>query len=277
MYKIAITCAVTGAETTRDDNPNLPVTPYEIALSAFEAFKAGAAIIHLHVRDKDGLPSQDANVFRETMRLIRDKCNIIIEVTTGGAVGMTLQERLEPLKLMPEMGSLDCGTINFGDDYIINTIPMIKDTLSAFKDNKVKPTLECFDLSHIDTTKVLIGEGLIEPPFHYGFVLNAAGGVRYDVETLGAFVHRIPENSYWTVMGIGGKASLSAIYGAISFGGFIRVGFEDNIFYSKGVIADSNAQLVERAARIANEYGCEIATPEEVRKMFGLKSDILFS
>ena len=271
MYKIVITCAVTGAETTRDDNPNLPVTPEEIAFAAEEAFKAGAAILHLHVRDKDGLPTQDVDLFKETISLIRDRCNIVIEVTTGGAVGMCLKERMAPLELMPEMASLDCGTINFGDDYLLNTIPMIKDALSAFKENSVRPTFECFDLSHIDTTKILIREGLIKPPFHYGFVLNASGGISYSTETLEAFVHRIPEGSYWTVMGIGGKASLKSIYGAISFSGFIRVGLEDNIFYSKGIIANSNAQLVERAARIAREYGCEIAAPNDVREMFDLK------
>ncbi|MGR3319825.1 MAG: 3-keto-5-aminohexanoate cleavage protein [Candidatus Anammoxibacter sp.] len=271
MYKAIITCAVTGAETTRDDNPNLPVTPEEIALSAYDAYNTGASIIHLHVRDKDGLPTQDTNIFKNVIAIIRGKCDIVIEVTTGGAVGMSLEERIQPLQLKPEIASLDCGTINFGNDYILNTLPTIKKIAKIMRDQNIRPTLECFDLSHIDTSKILIKENLLKAPFHYGFVLNVPGGVRYDTETLGFFLQRIPKNSFWTVMGIGGKASLQAIYGAISYGGFIRVGFEDNIFYSKGVLAKSNAELVERAVRVAKEYGCDIAKPEDVRKILQLK------
>lgn len=271
MYKIVITCAVTGAETTRKDNPDLPVTPEEIALSTYEAYNAGASIVHLHVRDKDGLPTQDINIFKEAINNIREKCDIVIEVTTGGAVGMSLEERIQPLQLRPEMASLDCGTINFGDDYILNTLPMIIDVATVMKDHNIRPTLECFDLSHIDTTKFLIKKDLIVPPYHYGTVLNIPGGVCYDTETLSCFVRRLPPESFWTVIAIGGKASLKAIYGAISYGGFIRVGFEDNIFYSKGVLAKSNGELVERAVRIAKECGCAIANPNDVRKMLKLK------
>lgn len=271
MYKTVITCAITGAETTRQDNPNLPITPAEIADAAYDAHQAGAAILHLHVRDKNGDPTQDVAVFKETIDRIRKKCDIVIEVTTGGAVGMTLEERLQPLQLEPEMASLDCGTANFGDDYIINTLPMIREAGQLMKDKGIRPTLECFDLSHIDTSLFFIKEGLLKPPFHYGFVLNVPGCIRYDAETLGIFARRIPKDSYWTVMGIGGKANLSAIYGAIAYRGFIRVGFEDNIYYSKGELAKSNAQLVERAAKIANDAGCSIATPDDVRSIFNLQ------
>lgn len=271
MYKIVITCAVTGAETTKDDNPNLPVTPDEIARSAYEAYEAGASILHLHVRDKDGLPTQDLDVFRETIEKIRKKCNIVIEVTTGGAVGMSLEERIQPLNLEPEMASIDCGTINFGNDYIINTLPMIRKVAKVALDKNIRPTLECFDLSHIDTSLTLIKEGVFKPPFHFGLVLNVPGGLRYNIQTLGVLINRLPDKSFCTVMGIGGKASLQSIYGAISFGSFIRAGMEDNVYYAKGKLARSNAQLVERASRIAKEYGCDIATPNDVRKMFNLK------
>ena len=271
MHKIVITCAVTGAETTRKDNKNLPVTPEEIAQAAYDAYNAGASILHLHVRDENGLPTQDLKVFKETIEIIRRNCDIVVEVTTGGAVGMTLEERIQPLQLEPEIASFDCGTINFGDDYIVNTLPMIRKVAGIMQDYNIRPTLECFDLSHIDTSLALIKEGLIKAPFHYGIVLNAPGSVRYDTETLGFFVKRLPENSFWTAIGIGGKASLMAIYGAISFGGFIRVGLEDNVYYSKGVLAESNAQLVERAVRIAKEFGCEIAGPDYVRNILKLK------
>lgn len=271
MAKTVITCAVTGAETTRADNPNLPVTPQEIADAAYDAHQAGAAILHLHVRDEQGMPTQDKTVFKDAIDKVRKKCNIVIEVTTGGAVGMSLEERLQPLELEPEMASLDCGTCNFGDDYLVNTIPMIREAGLKMKQKGIRPTLECFDLSHIDTTWHFMKEGLLEPPFHYGFVLNVPGCIRYDADTLGIFVRRVPKHSYWTVMGIGGKASLAAVYGAVAYQGFIRVGFEDNIYYSKGVLAKSNAQLVERAARIATEGGSELASPDDVRSMLKLK------
>jgi len=269
MAKTIITCAVTGAETTREQNPNLPITPEEIADSAYEARQAGAAIIHLHVRDEKGNPTQDLNVFRKTIELIRKKCDIVVEVTTGGAVGMTPEERLQPVTLEPEMASLDCGTVNFGNDYIINTLPVMREFAAAFKKYKVRPTLECFDLSHIYGARVLIKEGLVEGPFHFGLVLNVPGGVPYTPQILGFMLEQLPESAFWTVMGIG-RSSLPAVYGAVANNGFIRVGFEDNVYYSRGVLANSNAQLVERAARIVKESGNEIATPDDVRSMLQL-------
>lgn len=270
MDKMVITCAITGAEVTRQDNPNLPVTPEEIAAAAVEAQQAGAAVLHLHVRHEDGSPTQDSATFKKTIELIRRECDMVIEVTTGGAVGMSLEERLQPLQLNPEMASLDCGTMNFADEFILNTLPMMREAAEQMQNRKIRPTLECFDLSHVDAAKLLIKEGLVTPPFHFGFVLNVPGGVRYDAETLGFFSRRIPQGSYWTAMGIGGKANLQSIYSAVSLGGFIRVGFEDNIYYAKGRLATSNAQLVERAARIARDGGYSIATPSDVRQMLDL-------
>ena len=272
MYKMVITCAVCGAETTRDQNPNLPLTPQEIADSSYQAYLAGASIIHLHVRDQHGNPTQDIDVFRRTVDLIRAKCDVVIEVTTGGAVGMTPEERLQPMALEPEMASLDCGTVNFADDYILNTLPLMREFAREMAALNVRPTLECFDLSHVYASRVLIKEGLVEPPFHYGLVMNAPGGIQYDAETLGFFVRRLPQGSHWTVMGIGGRASLQSHFGALSLGGFIRVGLEDNVYLGKGVLAESNARLVERAARISREAGCEIARPQHVREMLALRT-----
>ncbi|MGM0608995.1 MAG: 3-keto-5-aminohexanoate cleavage protein [Candidatus Muiribacteriota bacterium] len=273
MNKMILTCAVSGAETTKEHNPALPVSALEIARSANEAYEAGASIIHLHVRDDSGKPTQDLSVFKEAIDLIRRKCDAVIEVTTGGAVGMTAEERLQPVKLEPEMASLDCGTVNFGDEYIVNTLPVMKEFASFMKKYKVKPTLECFDLSHIYSSKLLIKEKLISPPFHYGFVLNVPGGVKYSTENLSFFKSRIPENSFFTVIGIGGRGSLMAHYGAVATGGFMRAGFEDNIYYSKGELARSNAQLIERAVRISKEAGFEIAKPDDVRKILKLREE----
>ncbi len=269
--KTVITCAITGAETTKQDNPNLPVTPEEIADSAYEAYLSGAAIIHLHVRDKNGQPTQDRLVFKDTIEKNRKKCDVIVEVTTGGAVGMTLEERLQPLQLQPDMASLDCGTVNFGEEYIVNTLPMMREAASLMMARGIRPTLECFDLSHIEASLGLINEGLVKPPFHYGLVLNVPGGVRYDPETLSFFLNRLPKESFWTLIGIGGKVHIQSILGAIAFNGFIRVGFEDNVYYEKGKLAKSNAQLVERAAHWVVNSGNEIVTSGDVRKMFKLK------
>jgi len=271
MNKMVITCAVTGAETTKEQNPNLPVTPAEIADAAAEARLAGAAIVHLHVRDEKGNPTQSVEVFKEAISLIRKKSDVVIEITTGGAVGMTPEERLAPISLEPEMASLDCGTVNFGNDYIVNTLPVMREFASAFAARRVRPTLECFDLSHVYASHVLIKEGLVKPPFHYGLVMNVPGGVKYEPDVLDLFLKKLPAGSFWTLMGIG-RASLPAVYGAISFSGFIRVGFEDNVYFSKGVLAKSNAQLVERAAAISRQAGLQIAEPADVRKILELRS-----
>ena len=272
MEKTIITCAVTGAETTRRDHPSLPVTPAEIAAAAREARAAGAAILHLHVRDAQGNPTQDQEIFRETIGLIRRECDLVIEVTTGGAAGMGLDERMQPLALRPEMASLDCGTVNFGDDFIVNTLPMIRRGAAEMQRLRIRPTLECFDLSHLDAAGRLLEEGLIAPPLHYGLVLGAPGGVRYDAATLEFMVRRLPAGAYWTAIGIGGKASLAAVFGAMALGGFIRVGFEDAVYYRRGERAKNNAQLVERAARLIRESGREPATPAEVRELLAISN-----
>lgn len=270
MDKVIITCAVTGAETTKEKCPNLPITPQEIADSTYEAYLAGASIVHLHVRNDDGTPTQDINVFKKTIELIRKKCDIVIEITTGGAVGMSPEERIAPVKLEPDMASLDCGTINFGNDYIVNTILIMREFALEMNKYRVKPTLECFDLSHILSANMLINEGLLKPPYHYGFVMNVPSALGFNHKLLSIMIDHLPKDSEFTLMGIG-KAHLPAIYAAIAFGGHIRVGFEDNIYYSKGVIAKSNAEFVERAVRLIKEAQKEVAKPSDVRKFFGLR------
>jgi 3-keto-5-aminohexanoate cleavage enzyme len=141
----------------------------------------------------------------------------------------------------------------------------------AMKENGVRPTLECFDLGHVYASQILIKEGLLEEPYHYGLVLNVPGAVKYELDVLNFMVRKLPKGALWTAMGIGGKANLDAIYGAIALGGNVRVGFEDNIYYSKGRLAKSNAELVERAARIAKDCGREIARPDDVRSMLKLR------
>ena len=269
--KLIITCAITGAETTKEMNPALPITPEEIATGAFEAYEAGASVLHLHVRKDDGTPTQDVAIFQKAISLIRAKCDIVIETTTGGAAWMTPEERLQPVTLKPEMASLDCGTVNFGDEYIVNTLPIMRQFAQAMLDNGVRPTLECFDLGHVYASHILIKEGLLQEPYHYGLVLNVPGAAKYEPDVMEFLVRKLPKGAFFTAFGVGGKANLDSIYATIALGGHVRVGFEDNIYYSKGRLAKSNAELVERAARIAKDCGRELARPDDVRQLLKLR------
>jgi len=268
--KMVITCALTGAETTKAQQPALPVTPEELADAAAEACLAGAAIVHLHARHDDGTPTADLKVFKKAIDLIRKKTDVVVEITTGGAVGMTPEERIAPVSLKPDMASLDCGTVNFGDEYIVNTLPIMRQFASEMNKHGVRPTLECFDVSHVQSSHILIKEGLIKPPYHYGFVMAVPAALSLSVKTLSYMMDQMPPESFFTVMGIG-RAHIPGICSAIASGGFIRVGFEDNIYYSKGRLAKSNAEFVERAVRFSKEAGLEIAKPSDVRELFKIK------
>jgi 3-keto-5-aminohexanoate cleavage enzyme len=270
MNKMVITCALTGAETTKKQCPALPVTPEELAESAEECRRAGAAIVHLHARNEDGSPTADVKVFKKAIELIRKKTDVVVEITTGGAVGMSPEERIAPVALEPDMASLDCGTVNFGNEYIVNTLPIMRQFASEMTRHKVHPTLECFDVSHVQSSHILIKEGLIKPPYHYGFVMQVPAALSLTPKTLSYMTDQLPAESRFTVMGIG-RAHIPGICLAIAAGGWIRVGFEDNIYYAKGRLAASNAEFVERAVRLAREAQLEIAEPGDVRKFFGLR------
>jgi len=269
MDKMIITAALTGAEVTRKHNPNLPVTPAEIAEEAYRCFKAGASIVHVHVRNEDETPTQAAEVFRETLDLIRAKCNIIIQVSTGGAVGMTAGERLQPVYLKPEMATLSTGSVNFGDDVFLNPPAYLEEFARAMQENGVKPEIEVFDVGMINNALQLVKKGLLSEPLHYDFVMGVPGGIPGTIKNLLHLVESIPPGSTWTVAGMG-RTELPLGAAAIIMGGHVRVGFEDNIYYEKGVLADSNAQLVERIVRVADIHNRPVASPDEARKILNL-------
>lgn len=268
MTKLIITAAITGAEVTKQDNPNLPVTPAELARAAKEAEEAGASIIHLHVRDRDGGPTQDIEVFQEVMDRMKDAgVTAIIQPSTGGAVGMTAAERLQPVNLKPEMASLDCGSINFGPDEVFINTPTIMETFAAeMKKAGVLPELECFDTGHLENALTLSRGESAPHHLHFNFVLGVKGGIPATVRHLQLLADSIPPGATWTVTGIG-RHQLEMAFHAIPSGGHVRVGFEDNIYYSRGVLAESNAQLVRRVARLAEEYGRPVAAPDEARRI----------
>ncbi len=270
MDKLIITAALVGAEVTKADNPNLPVTPQEIADAAYECWQAGASIAHLHVRDEHGNPTQSKEVFAEAIRLIKERCDIIIQVSTGGAVWMTVEERMQPLELSPEMATLTAGTVNFGDDVFFNSPTYMRSIAEAIKQHGVRPEIEVFEAGMIDNALRLVKAGLLTPPLHFDFVMGVPGGIGGTPKNLLHLVESIPAGSTWTVAGIG-RAELPLATMGIILGGHVRVGFEDNLYYSRGVRAESNAQLVERVVRIAKELGREIATPDEARAILGIQ------
>jgi len=271
MAKLFITCAVTGAETTRAQCPALPHTPAEIAAEAKRAYDAGASILHLHVRKPDGTPTQDKAVFKEAIEKIQAACPILIETTTGGAIGMSDDERLQPVSLSPKLASLDCGSVNFADEILPNSLPQMREYARRMKAAGTKPTLECFDLGHVHNARRLIDEGLLTPPFHFSFVLGVPGGVTADIRSLLAMYDALPPHSVWSGIGIGGRGNAFVVPQTILLGGNPRVGFEDNIYARKGVVAKSNAELVERAVALIRELNHEVATVEETRQILGLQ------
>lgn len=271
MEKLIITAAICGAEVTKKQNPNVPYTVNEIGAEAESAYKAGASIIHLHVRYDDGTPTQDKERFRLCIEEIKKRCpDVIIQPSTGGAVGMTDNERLQPVELLPEMATLDCGTLNFGgNDIFVNTENTIKAFASRMLSLGIKPELEVFDKSMIDTAIRLGREGYIKLPMHFNFVMGVNGGISGTIRDFAFLEGSIPDDCTYTAAGVGRYEFPAAVMSIIS-GGHVRVGYEDNIFISKGVLAKSNGELVEKVVRLAKELGREVATPDEARKIIGL-------
>lgn len=270
MEKLIITAALTGAEVTKEQQPSLPVSSDEIAEAAYECYKAGASIVHVHARDAEGNPTQDYEVYKEIKEKIEAKCNIIVQPSTGGAVWHTPDQRLQPVDLKPEMATLSCGTCNFGPDVFMNSEEYMEKFAQKMKENGVKPEIEVFERGMINNALRLVKKGLLEKPIHFDFVLGVPGACPGAPEDLMHMITCIPEGSTWTVAGIGRYETPLALM-AIALGGNVRVGFEDNIYYHKGELAESNAQLVGRVARISKEVGREVATPDEARKILGIK------
>ena len=288
MEKTIITVAVTGGLTTRKQNPNLPQTPAEIAKAAVHAGKAGASIVHLHVRDPlTGERVHKAELFKETIRIIRAESDLIINVTTGVGPDTPLSERISVIpelsadpRVKPEMASLNCGSLNFGmlnrktREFILNDVQMnpwssLLHFADTMKECGVIPEIEIYDAGMINNALVLQSLDALSEPLHFQFVLGVLGGMQPTVENLVFLKSSIPQGATWSLCAVGlniyslGPAALAA-------GGNVRVGFEDCVHISKGVLAESNAQIVAKMARFAEEMGREIATPAEARKILNL-------
>lgn len=271
MEKLIITAALTGAEVTKEHNPAVPYTIAEMVAEAKRSVAAGAAILHLHVREDDGTPTQAKARYADVLAAIRDACpETILQVSTGGATYMTLDERIEVIDLAPEMASLDCGTMNFGGDEIfVNTENQIIKMAERFQEQGVFPELEVFDKGMVDMVLRLHKKGIIEAPLHFNFVVGVNGGMAATPRDLLFMAESIPQDATFTTSGIG-RFQLTMNVQSILLGGHVRVGLEDNIYLRKGKLATSNADFVERIRDIALSLGREIATPDEARALLSM-------
>jgi 3-keto-5-aminohexanoate cleavage enzyme len=268
MEPLIITVAPVGAELSPEQTPYLAVTPAQLGAVAAEVRAAGAALIHVHCRNDDGTNTHAVARFAAALAAIRAQSDLIVQFSTGGAIGMTPRERAAPLELQPEMATLSCGTVNFGDEVFENSFPIMRGILAEMRRYGVVPELEIFDRGHISNALLLAKDGHLQLPQHVDIVLGVPGALDASVENLVECVRALPAGCTWSVAGIG-RMQLPLAVTAIAMGGHVRVGLEDNIYYSKGRLA-TNAELVERVVRIAGELGRPIATPAEARRILRL-------
>jgi len=276
--KCIITVATTGAWPKKANNPAVPMTPSEICEDVYDCWQAGAAIAHLHMRDDNGNGTMDKEKFAETVKLLRERhpdCDIILNMTTSGDLNATDETRQIHLKeLHPEMGSYDCGSMNWQHNSLFLNPPAFLEELgNNMQEWGVKPEIEAFDPGMIANAAYYLKKGVLKAPLHFQFCMGAANGIPGNMKNL-MFMKETMESlcpgSTWSCFGVGHSA-MEVLFGGVALGGHVRVGMEDNVMYSKGVLADSNRQFVERAARVIREYGREPATPDEARQILGLK------
>ena len=290
--KVIVSCPVTGSGDSADKHPDLPISPKQIAEAAIEAAKAGAAVAHIHVREKNGKPSRRVELYREVADRIRSSdTDVIINFTTGMGGDFEVGEGKDPLnplgnntdmihtldrlahveELLPEMCTLDCGSLNFGDTNMlfVHTPIQLRKAAKMMQELGVKPEMEAFEMGHLWFANQLVKEGLIDDPPWYQICLGIPWGAPADTNAMKAMVDMIPENGMWAGFGIG-RLEMPMVAQAVLLGGNVRVGLEDNLYLEKGVLA-SNSQLVEKAVRIINDLGATTLTPAETREKLKLK------
>jgi len=277
MSKTIITVAVCGSVPTKEMNPSVPYTPKEISDSAIASFKAGAAVAHIHVRDPEtGVPTSDINLFSEVVDRIRKACNMVINLTTSGvniSGKNVIEQRLEPVKLEPEICSFDIGSVNFQKKTFINSPEWGLTAAQRMREYGVKPEIEVFDMGHIRQAKHWLKEGLIDFPPYFQLCMGAGWGIEATPDNLLMMKNALPPEVVWSVLGVG-RMQLPMITMGILLGGHIRVGFEDNIYLRRGVLLNSNAQMVEVAVNLIHQLQGEVATPDEARQILGLSKPI---
>jgi 3-keto-5-aminohexanoate cleavage enzyme len=262
-----ITVAAIGAELTRDDQPGLPIAPEEIAADAVQCRAAGASIYHLHVRDSSGKPTMDVDTFRSARDAIQQATDLIVQFTSGGAVSDSEEARVAPLELRPEMATLTTGSVNFGDEVFLNPRGLVHRFYERMRSLSILPEFEIFDAGMIAGAERMAKRA--DHHLHYDFVLGVPGGIPAWPDTVEFLRSKLPESATWSATGIG-RHHLDVTREALAQGGHVRTGFEDVLFYERGRLARSNAELIERVAEMASNAGREVATPEQARTMLGL-------
>ena len=269
---LVIQCAITGSiDPDPERRPNLPATPDAIVAEALAAWRAGAAVLHLHAREPDGTPTQDREAYRGLVEALQDAgCEAIVNLSCGSAGGRAVRdERLGPLELRPEMASFDCGSINFREQLFEGDLPFLRRMAQKFREHDVRPEVECFDTGHVGLALQLRHEGLLDAPLVMQFVLGVPGsGVPADVRMVEHLRALIPAEWPWSVCAIG-RAQLALNTYCILAGGHVRTGLEDNLWFRRGEHA-TNPMLVERIVRIATELDRPVATPDEARAILGV-------
>ena len=269
MEPLIITVAAVGAELTREQQPNLPISPDELALDAARCAEAGASIYHLHVRDAEARPTMDVETFRAAYAAITSATDLIVQFTTGGSVSDEAPARLAPLHLRPEMATLTTGSVNFGSEVFANPAPFVQELYETMRDLGVMPEFEIFEAGMIANATRLVNDGGYPDHLHFDLVLGVPGAIPAWPDAVSFLSSHLPEGASWTATGIG-RAWLEVADVSIKLGGHVRTGFEDVLHSSAGVVAPSNSHLVEEVVDLARIEGRPIATPVQAREILGL-------
>ncbi len=269
--KVILQVATTGSSTTRNHCPGLPLTPEEIADETYECWKLGASVVHLHVRDDAGNATMEYEKFREAVERIRRKCNIVINMTTAGGFGVSNEDRIRPVELMPEMATMDAGSMNVEGDFVFhNSLKFLRDLGTRTKELNIKPEIEVMDTGMVYTAIKLMEEGYVDAPPHFQIVLGMNNGMKATVDNLVYMKNLLPPGSTWSAFGVG-RAHLPILLASLALDANVRVGLEDNVYLKSGVKAKNNMEFVARTKTIIEALGREIATPDETREILGLQ------
>jgi uncharacterized protein (DUF849 family) len=269
---VIITVAPTGPLTTRENHPELPITPREIGEAVAEAAAAGAAVAHVHARGADERPTADPAIYAEIAREIKSRCGIVVQASTGVGLDVSCEDRVEIIgsgEVDVTMATLNPASMTFGTGTFSNPPWFVERLAELMKERGIQPELELYDFGHVGLCLDLVKRGLVSDPLQFSFVMGVRGGMPGDPALLPTLVSMLPEGAVWQAIGIG-RAQLPLSFAALALGGNIRVGFEDNVYFHRGQLAESNAQFVRRAVDLVQAAGREVATPDDVRRRLGV-------
>lgn len=266
--RIIITVAVNGSVPTKDQTPHVPVTPGEVIEDTVRCWEAGASVVHIHARDSQGKPSHDYEFFARCLEGIRERCDIIVQFSTGSRAGVDRDTRIASVTLRPEMMSLNSGCCNFLQGPHVNSLEDIEYWLTRMKEHGVKPEIECFDLSHVFVGDEFARRGLVEEPVLFNLILGVPGALPYSPQNFMSLYNALPPGAMFSCIGVG-RHQLPVTVMSTVLAGHVRVGIEDNIYYSYRVLGQ-NHEFVQRAVRVARECQREVATPAQARSILGI-------